>query len=87
MVVLAVVELGLPVVQLVAGRPARLGGSGMSASWGVRLALRRLQGEQAATTFSQLDSPPRERGTTWSKVRPPEGRRRPQYWQLKPSRR
>ena len=59
------------VVMLVGASAARLG----------------LQGEQAATTFSQLDRPPRERGTTWSKVRPPEGRRRPQYWHENVSRR
>ena len=40
--------------------------------------LRRLQGEQAATTFSQLVIPPRDRGSTWSKVRSPLAL---QYWQ------
>ena len=39
------------------------------ASSGVRLPLRRLQGEQAATTLSQVVWPPRERGSRWSKVR------------------
>src|SRR5204863_6528603 len=34
-----------------------------------RSPLRRLQGAQEATMFSQLDSPPLERGTTWSTVR------------------
>ena len=37
-------------------------------SWGRRLPLRRLQGAHEVTTFSQIDSPPRERGTTWSSV-------------------
>jgi hypothetical protein len=27
-----------------------------------------LQGAHEVTTFSQIDSPPRERGTTWSSV-------------------
>ena len=37
-----------------------------------RLPLRKLHGAQEVTTFSQVDSPPRERGTTWSSVsRPP----------------
>jgi hypothetical protein len=31
-----------------------------------------LQGAQAVTTFSQIDSPPFERGTTWSSVSRPE---------------
>ena len=39
------------------------------ASLGVRPPLRRLQGAQAVTMFSQLVRPPRERGTTWSNVR------------------
>jgi hypothetical protein len=43
-----------------------------------------LQGEQAATTFSQVVRPPLERGTTWSKVR---SSREVQYWQEKRSRR
>ena len=30
--------------------------------------LRRLHGPQAVTTFSHTESPPRERGTTWSSV-------------------
>ena len=54
------------------------------ASFGVRLPLRRLHGEQAATTLSQVVCPPRERGTMWSKVR---SSRSPQYWQEKRSRR
>ena len=48
------------------------------------LPLRRLQGEQAATTLSQVVCPPRERGSRWSKVR---SSRVPQYWQEKRSRR
>ena len=48
-------------------------GSAMRASSRVRLPFFRLQGEQAETTFSHTESPPRERGTTWSSVRrPPE---------------
>ena len=44
----------------------------------------RLQGAQAVTTFSHVESPPRERGTTWSSVSlPPEV---PQYAQRQPSR-
>ena len=39
-------------------------------SRGRRLPLRRLQGAQEATMFSQTDSPPRLRGITWSTVRP-----------------
>ena len=34
-----------------------------------RSPLRRLHGPHAVTTFSQTESPPRERGTTWSSVR------------------
>src|SRR5215510_3154992 len=44
----------------------------------------RLHGEQAATTFTQVVWPPRERGSRWSKVR---SSREPQYWQLNLSRR
>ena len=40
----------------------------MRASLGVRFALRRLQGTQARTQFSQEEAPPRERGCTWSIV-------------------
>src|SRR5205823_8705 len=35
-------------------------------SSGVRLPFRRLHGAHDVTTFSQTDSPPRLRGTTWS---------------------
>ena len=42
---------------------------------------------QAVTTLSQLVRPPRERGTTWSKVNSEACRGWPQYWQEKPSRR
>src|SRR5205085_11008596 len=41
--------------------------------------LRRLQGAQEATMFSQLEAPPLERGMTWSTVRL---EREPQYWQV-----
>src|SRR5487761_353283 len=53
----------------------------------MRLPLIRLQPEHAVTTFSQVVCPPRERGTTWSKVRSWDGKSSPQYWQLKRSRR
>ena len=53
-------------------------------SRGRRLPLRRLQLAQAATMFSQTDSPPRLRGMTWSTVRP--DLREPQYWQVQASR-
>ena len=43
----------------------------------------KLHFEQAATTFSQLVTPPRARGTTWSKVNSPFA---PQYWQQNSSR-
>ena len=49
----------------------------MPASSGVRSRLARLHGRQAAATFSQMCSPPRERGMTWSI----ESAVRPQYWQ------
>src|SRR5271165_3745579 len=45
--------------------------------------LRRLQGAQEATMFSQLEDPPFERGITWSTVRL---EREPQYWQVQLSR-
>ena len=53
-------------------------------SRGRRLPLRRLQGAQEATMFSQTDSPPRLRGMTWSTVSPL--RSLPQYWQVQASR-
>src|SRR4051812_49943278 len=56
----------------------------ISISRGRRLPLRRLQGGQAATMFSQTDLPPRERGMTWSTVRP--ALVEPQYWQVQESR-
>src|SRR5690242_8697390 len=56
----------------------------MPISAGIAPPFLRLQGEQAATTFSQVVWPPRERGTRWSKVR---SSREPQYWQEKRSRR
>src|SRR5262249_49696033 len=54
--------------------PARLG------KWSP---LRRLQSAHEATMLSQLDSPPFERGITWSTVRL---EREPQYWHVQPSR-
>src|SRR5258708_31760693 len=56
----------------------------MRACCGVRLPLRRLQGEHAATTFSQVVWPPLLRGMMWSKVRSSSAE---QYWQTKRSRR
>src|SRR4051794_41788593 len=61
-----------------------LGGRGsdmsvMPATLGRRSPLRRLHGAQHVTMLSQVDGPPRERGTTWSRVRVP--RTPPQYWQ------
>ena len=47
--------------------------SSMCTSCGRRLPLRRLHGAQEVTTFSQTDSPPFERGTTWSSVSRPLG--------------
>src|SRR5262249_4522913 len=44
----------------------------------------RLQGEHAATTFSQVVAPPQWRGITWSNVRSSGA---PQYWHWKRSRR
>ena len=67
-------------------RSARTGSArgNIRACCGVRLPLRRLQGEQAATTFSQVVWPPLLRGMMWSKVRSSCA---PQYWQAKRSRR
>src|SRR5580658_11045737 len=58
----------------------------MLASWGSWLPLRRLQGWQQATRFSQVDRPPRERGITWSSVSSPDGSAVLQYWQVLRSR-
>src|SRR2546421_6025901 len=55
----------------------------MPAWLSARSPLRRLQGAQEATMLSQLDSPPLDRGTTWSTVRL---EREPQYWQVQRSR-
>src|SRR5205085_11951136 len=49
--------------------------------------LRLLQARQQATRLSQLESPPRERGTTWSSVSSVGGNTLPQYWQVLWSRR
>ncbi len=66
-------------------RAGAAGGAGAGRTgFSVLFPLRRLQGEQAATTFSQLVIPPRDRGRTWSKVRSPLA---PQYWQQNSSRR
>src|SRR5439155_6388346 len=55
------------------------------ASSSSRFPLRRLHLRQAATTFVQVVSPPRDRGSTWSTVR--RSPRRLQYWHAYPSRR
>src|SRR5580698_9863417 len=60
--------------------------SAIPASCGVRLPFALLHGWQAATRFSHVDCPPRERGNTWSSVRLRCGRVCPQYWQLSRSR-
>jgi len=52
-------------------------------SW---LPLRRLQSWQQATRFSQVERPPRERGTTWSRVSSLAVSTMPQYWQALRSR-
>ena len=55
----------------------------MDASQGIRPPLRVLQGLQAATTFVQVDFPPRDFGVTWSSDRlRPWAAASPQYWQL-----
>ena len=54
-------------------------------SRGSRLPFLRLQEAQAATMLSQVEAPPRERGMTWSTVRPDFVE--PQYWQVQESRR
>src|SRR5436190_1534222 len=57
---------------------------GIDTSSGRRLPLRMLHGAHEVTTFSQMDSPPRLRGTTWSSVSLPP--LVPQYMQRQPSR-
>ena len=52
------------------------------ASWGVRFSFFALHRRQAATTFSQMCAPPRERGITWSRF----SAAAPQYWHVHPSR-
>ena len=46
-----------------------------------------LHGRQAQTTFSHVDFPPREIGTTWSSDSSEDENFFPQYWQRLPSRR
>src|ERR1035438_1104094 len=58
----------------------------MLASCGNWLPLRRLQGWQQATRFSQVERPPRERGMTWSSVSSPDRSVVLQYWQVLRSR-
>src|SRR6266404_1888072 len=58
----------------------------MLVSWASWFPLRRLQSWQQATRFSQVDSPPRERGITWSSVSSPDDMTLQQYWQVLRSR-
>src|SRR5215471_9783235 len=51
------------------------------------LPFRRLHGLQAVTTLVHAVRPPRDLGTTWSKVSSLVAKSPPQYWQLKRSRR
>src|SRR5262245_2531099 len=53
-------------------------------SW---LPFRRLHGLHAVTTLVHIVRPPRDLGTTWSKVSSLVAKSPPQYWQLKRSRR
>ncbi len=59
----------------------------MPACSGERPPFLRLQGTHEHTTFSQLVRPPCERGVTWSRFKWLRANVRPQYWQVKPSRR
>src|ERR1043166_3345164 len=59
----------------------------MPHSCGRKLALARLQQEQAVTTLVHIVRPPFERGTTWSNVSSCVGNGVPQYWQQNRSRR
>ena len=54
----------------------------MPACSGVRSAFRLLQAMHASTQFSQLDTPPCDRGTTWSIVSSSLPGWQPQYWQV-----
>src|SRR5688500_20369347 len=56
------------------------------ASSGVRLPFRWLQRLQHATRLSHVDSPPRERGSTWSSVSSEGENCLPQYWHVEWSR-
>jgi hypothetical protein len=51
-------------------------------SSGERLPLRLLQARQLATRLSQVESPPRDRGTIWSRVRSCGGKVLAQYWHM-----
>src|SRR4051795_7473534 len=53
-------------------------------SW---LPFRRLHGLQAVTTLIHAVRPPRDFGTTWSKVSSLAAKAPPQYWQMKRSQR
>src|SRR5271168_5213994 len=52
----------------------------MPASAGVMPLFFLLQRRQARTRFTQLETPPWQRGTTWSSVYSDVCRARPQYW-------
>jgi len=62
--------VGLATWMKISARGVRGAWRGCIPAWrGRRSPLRRLQGAQEATMFSQLEEPPFERGITWSKVR------------------
>ena len=56
--------------------------SRIPASWGSLLAFLELQRMQEQTMFSQLVSPPRSLGMTWSRFRSLRSKTFPQYWQV-----
>src|SRR4030095_6789812 len=56
------------------------------ASCGTRSALRWFTSFADQTRFSHVSTPPRERGTTWSRLPSSGCSRRPVYWQWLPSR-
>ena len=75
--------LGLPNLTVNSG--LRLGRAGflmsfMPACLGVRPPLRTLHFTHAQTMFSQLVSPPRQVGNTWSRLSSLVEKRLPQYW-------
>ena len=75
-------ETGAGKSLLVAALAALRGGrtSAIPASWGVRFPFLPLHARQAQTTFSHPDVPPRDSGTTWSRLSSRPGNTRPKYW-------